>query len=194
MSHDLFNLYRESIQRELEEVEEEIQVYGRRLNNIRYADDIVLLASLMAGLQVGLLLNAVQSSSEKFGLNLNINKTKVMVMSKQSPGEPSISATANNSKIEQVQHFNYLGSWLTSDARCEKEIQTTHKSAESKFQQHKKHFQRFQAFHISKNKAFEIFVWPVLMHRCEKWTLAAKIRKNIEAAEMWFYRRILRIP
>jgi len=43
-----------------------------------------------------------------------------MVMSKQSPNEPSISITANNIKIEQVEHFNYLGSWITSDGRCGK--------------------------------------------------------------------------
>ena len=47
------------------------------------------------------LLNAVQSSSKKFGLNLNINKTKIMTWSKQPPDELSISITANNSKIEQ---------------------------------------------------------------------------------------------
>ena len=67
-----------------------------------------------------MLVNIVQISSEKFGLKLNINKTKVMVMSKQSPNELSISITVNNIKIEQVQHF--LVSWLTTDGRCEKEI------------------------------------------------------------------------
>ena len=85
MSRDLFNLYSEFILKE-PEVEEGIQVNGRRINNIRYADDTVLLASSEAGLQM--LVNIVQTSSEKFGLKLNINKTKVMVMSKQSPNEP----------------------------------------------------------------------------------------------------------
>ena len=107
MSRDLFNLYSEFILKE-PEVEEGIQVNGRRINNIRYADDTVLLASSGAGLQM--LVNIVQISSEKFGLKLNINKTKVMVMSKQSPNEPSISITVNSTKIGQVQHFNYLGS------------------------------------------------------------------------------------
>ena len=75
-------------------------------------------ASLETGFKV--LLNVFLSSSEKFDLNLNIDKTKVMVMSKQSPDKPLISITTNNSKIEQVQHFNYLEFWLSSDARCEK--------------------------------------------------------------------------
>jgi len=73
MSPDLFNLY----------------------------SDTVLLASSEAGLQM--LVNTVQSSSEKFGLKLNINKTKVMIMSNQSPNEPSISIRVNNIMIEQVQ-------------------------------------------------------------------------------------------
>jgi len=118
MSPDLFNLYSELILKELEEVKAGIQVNGRRINNIRCADDTVLLASSETGLQI--LVNIVHTSSKRFGLNLNINTTKVMVMSKQSPNEPSISLTVNNIKIEQVQHFNYLGSWITTDGRCEK--------------------------------------------------------------------------
>ena len=78
MSPDLFNLHTEFILKELEEVEEGIQVNGRRINNIRYADDTVLLASSEAGLQT--LVNIVQISSEKFGLN----KTKVMCSSHAS--------------------------------------------------------------------------------------------------------------
>jgi len=45
-----------------------------------------------------------------------------MILSKQSPNEPSISITVNNIKVGQVQHFNYLASWITTDGRCEKEI------------------------------------------------------------------------
>ena len=66
MSPDLFNLYSEFILKELEEVEEGIQVNGRCINNIRYADDTALLASWEAGLQT--LVNIVQIWSEKFGL------------------------------------------------------------------------------------------------------------------------------
>ena len=106
--------------KELEEVEEEIQVNGRHMHNMRYADDTVHLASSDVAQQM--LLNVGQISSERFGLKLNINKTKVMVMSERSPNEPSISITVNNVNIEQVQHLNYLGSWLSTDGRCGKEI------------------------------------------------------------------------
>ena len=111
MRPGLFNQCSEFILKELEEIGEEISVNGRRINNIRYGVDTVHLASLETGLKV--LLNAVQSSSENFDLNLNINETKVIVLSNQSPDESSIFITANNSKIEQVKHLYYLGSWLT---------------------------------------------------------------------------------
>jgi len=68
-----------------------------------------------------MLLNVVQTSSEEFGLKLNINRTNAMAISKQSPNESSISITVNNIKIDQVQHFDYLGTWLSTDGMCEKE-------------------------------------------------------------------------
>ena len=134
MSPDLFNLYSECIFRELEESEEGIQINGQRINNIRYVDDTVLIASTKAGLQ--LLLNKVLTPSEKFGLILNAKKTEVLMVSKQSP-EPTTSFRTNNQhpnvKIEQVQHINYLGSWITSDARCEKEIKRRITQAKASF-------------------------------------------------------------
>ena len=45
-----------------------------------------------------------------------------------------------------------------------------------------------------KTRLLKCFVWPVLMYGCETWTITSRTRKNLEAAEMWFYRRILRIP
>jgi len=191
MSRDLFNLYSEFILKE-PEVEEGIQVNGRRINNIRYADDTVLLASSGAGLQM--LVNIVQISSEKFGLKLNINKTKVMVMSKQSPNEPSISITVNSTKIGQVQHFNYLGYWITTYGRCGKEIRRRINLSKRSFNSMKNIFRDRQLSIQLKTSLLKYFVWPVLMYGCETSTVTTKTRKNFEAAEMWFHRRILRIP
>ena len=104
MSPDFFNLYSEFILWELEEIEKGIQINGQRIDNIRFADDTVLVASTEVGMQ--LLLNKVLTSSGKFQLVLNAKKTKVLVVSKQLP-EPAINIMATNDKIEQVQHFNY---------------------------------------------------------------------------------------
>ena len=58
---------------------------------------------------------------------------------------------ANNSKIEQVQHFNYVGSWLTSDARCEKEIRRRINLAKLSFNS------EIASFPTSENEIFEMF-------------------------------------
>jgi len=117
-----------------------------------------------------------------------------MVMSKQSPNEPSISITVNNIKIGQVQHFNYLGSWITTDGRCGKEISRRINLSKRSFNSMKYIFRDRQLSIQLKTRLLKCFVWPVLMYGCETGTVTTKTRKNLEAAEMWFYRRILRIP
>ena len=191
MSPDLFNLYSKFILWELEEIEEGIQINGQCINNIRYADDTVLTASKEAGLQ--LLLNKVLISSEKFGLILNAKKREVLVVSKQSP-EPTINIMASNVKIEQVQHFNYLGLWITSDARCEKEIKCRITLAKTSFSNMRNIFRDHKLTISLKTRLLKYSVWSVLLYGCETWTLTAKTKQRIEAVVMWFYRRILHIP
>jgi len=99
--------------------------------------------------------------------NWIFNKTDVMVMSKQSPNETSISITVNNIKIEHVQYFNYLGSWLTIDRRCEKEIRRRVNLSKRSFNSMKKIFRNRQLPTQFKSKRLKCFVWPVLMYGCE---------------------------
>jgi len=117
-----------------------------------------------------------------------------MVMSKQSPNEPSISIIVNNIKIGQVERFNYLGSWITTDGRCGKEIRRRINLSKSSFNSTKNIFRERQLSIQLKTRLLKCFVWPVLMYGCKTWTVTTRTRKNLEAAEMWFYRRILRIP
>ena len=117
-----------------------------------------------------------------------------MVMSKQSPNEPSISITVNKIKIGQVQHFNYLGSWITTDGRCGKEIRRRINLSKRSFNSIKNIFRDRQLSIQLKTRLLICFVWPVLIYGCETWTITSMTRKNLEAAEMWFYLRILRIP
>ena len=83
---------------------------GRRLvNNLRYADDIVLVAKSMQELQD--LTNKVKTASEAAGLFLNISKTKVMKVTK-SPSKERL--PVDNQNVETVEVFNYLGALLTN--------------------------------------------------------------------------------
>ena len=81
MSLCLFNLYAEYITRNagLEEAQAGIKIAGRNINNLRYADDTTLMAESEEELKS--LLMKVQEESEKVGLNLNIQKTKIMASS-----------------------------------------------------------------------------------------------------------------
>ena len=79
MSPSLFNLYAEYIMRNfgLEETQAGIKIAGRNINNVKYADDTTLMAEIKDELKI--LLMKVKVESEKVGLKLNIEKTKIMV-------------------------------------------------------------------------------------------------------------------
>ena len=81
VSPTLFNMYSEKIfQNALEVIHEGIKVNGRFVNNIRYADDTVIIANSQEGLQN--LINAITREGDAFGLKINTEKTKTMVISK----------------------------------------------------------------------------------------------------------------
>ena len=87
------------------EAQEGIKTAGRNINNLRYTDDTTLMAESEA--QLKSLLMKVKEESEKAGLKLNIQKTKIMVSS------PIISWQINGKKIETVTDFVFLGSKIT---------------------------------------------------------------------------------
>ena len=96
-------------------VEEEagITIAGRNINNLRYADDTTLMAEREKELKS--LLMKVKDKSEKAGLKLNIQKTKIM-----APG-PIISWQIDGKQWKQW-HFIFLGSKITADGDCSHEI------------------------------------------------------------------------
>ena len=92
---------------------------GHNINNLRYADDTVLISENEKDLQQ--LLNIVESKSKEKGLELNSKKTEVMVISrKEEP--PLINITINGIKLKQRDHFKYLGALISSDGRNNTEI------------------------------------------------------------------------
>ena len=116
LSTDLFSSSIEIILRKVEELHG-VVINGRNVNNIRYADDTVLIAETERGLQD--ILNKVTKESESFGLALNAKKTYSMTVSKkQSP--PTCTLTASGIEIKHVEKF--LGSFLTSDGKSDHEI------------------------------------------------------------------------
>ena len=115
-----FNLYAEYIIRNtgLEEAQAGIKIAGRNINNIRYADDTILMAESEEELKS--LLMKVKEDSEKVGLNLNIQKSKIMASG------PITSWQIDGEKVETVTDFIFFGgegaSKITADSDCSHEI------------------------------------------------------------------------
>ena len=116
MSPCLFNLYAEYIIRNagLEETQAGIKIAGRNINNLRYADDTTLTAENEEELKS--LLTKVKEESEKVGLKLNIQKTKIMASSPITPWE------IDGETVETVSDFIFWGSKITADGDCSHEI------------------------------------------------------------------------
>ena len=116
MSPCLFNLYVEYITRNagLDEAQAGIKISGRNINNLRYADDTTLKAESEEELKS--LLMKVKEKSEKVGLKLNSQKTKIMASG------PIISWQIDGETMETVSDFIFLGSKITADGDCSHEI------------------------------------------------------------------------
>ena len=97
----------------MEEAQAEIKISGRNINNLRYADDTTLMAESEEELK-SLLMKVKES--EKVGLKLTIQKTKIM-----APG-PITSWEIDGETVETVRNFIFLGSKITVDSDCSHEI------------------------------------------------------------------------
>ena len=118
LSPNLYNLYTEKIFREVEDMKG-VNIGGVNINNLRYADDTVLLAEGPMFLQA--LLTDINEKGKPYGMEMNIVKTKSMVISRKKP-EANISISVEGKTIQQVDSMVYLGYTATEDGKYDKEI------------------------------------------------------------------------
>ena len=120
MSPCLFNLYAEYIKRNagLEEAQAGIKIAGRNINHLRYADDTSLMAESEE--EQKSVLMKVKEESEKVGLKLNIQKTKIMASG------PITSWQIDGETVETVSDFNFLGSKITADGDSAMKLKDAH--------------------------------------------------------------------
>ena len=161
---------------------------GHNINNLRYADDTVLISENEKDLQQ--LLNIVASKSKKKGLELNSKKTEVMVISrKEEP--PLINITINGIKLKQRDHFKYLGALVSSDGR-NTEISARIVQAKMTFQKMKIVLTNSHISIQTRKRTLECYIEPILMYGYEAWTISKQAQKKLEAVEMWFLRRMMK--
>lgn len=187
-SPDLFNLYSERIMREIDSVEGFV-IGGHNLNNIRFADDAVLIAATREKLQE--LLNKVAEESMKRGLSINCKKTECMVIGKKDG--PRCELYLNGTLIKQVEKFIYLGSVITENGKCDPEIRRRIALAKDAFQKLEHILRNRKLSMETKKRVLDCYVISILTYGCECWTISAQMEDKLKAAEMWFLRKMLRI-
>ncbi|GFS24696.1 endonuclease-reverse transcriptase [Elysia marginata] len=188
LSPSLFNLYTEYIFREIDDVLN-LKVNGENLNNLRYADDTVLLAESENDLQN--LVTIIEEKSEQYGLMMNTKKTKVMVRSKTEL--PKVNIKVKGKCIEQIEQFKYLGQLITTDARSDDEIKRRITITKSAFTKLSHILTSKRVGLLTRLRVMKCFVWSPFLYASEIWTLNKNTEKRIEAMKMWIYRRMQRI-
>lgn len=191
LSPMLFNMYSELIFRNaLEGSEDGIKVNGRLINNMRYADDTVVIADTTEGLQR--LLDRLSSVGDSMGLRINTNKTKVMVINRDA--RQATEVVVGGTPIARVSKFRYLGSWISEDLNPDIEIRARIEMARSNFLKLRNLLcDKRLNIHI-KDNFVKCYVLSTLLYGAESWTLKVSAMNKLEAFEMWVYRRMLRIP
>ena len=165
MSPCLFNLYAEYIRRHagLEEAQAGIKIGGRNINNLRYADDTTLMAESEEELKS--LLMKVKEESKKVGLNLNIQKTKIMACG------PITSCEIDGETVETVSDFILGGSKITADGDCSHEIKRRLLLGRKVVTNLDSILKSRDITLPTKVHLVKAMVFPVVMYGCESWTI-----------------------
>ena len=168
----------------LEEAQAGIKIARRNINNLRYADDTTLMAEGEEELKS--LLMKVKEESEKVGLKLNIQKTKIMVSG------PIISWEIDGETVETVSDLIFLGSKITADCDCSHEIKRLFLLLGRKVMTNLDSILKNRDITLpTKVRLVKAMVFPVVMYRCESWTLKKAEPPKIDAFELWCWRRLL---
>ena len=187
LSPCLFNLYAEYIMRNagLDEAQAGITSW-RNINNLRYADDTTLMAESKEELKS--LLMKVKEESEKVGLKLNIQKTKIMASDSITSWE------IDGETVETVTDFILGGSKITADGDCSHEIKRCLLLGRKVMTNLNSILKSRDITLPTKVRLVKAMVFPVVMYGCESWTVKKAEHRKTDAFELWCWRRLLRVP
>ena len=165
LSRCLFNLYAENIMRHngLEEAQAGITIVRRNINSLRYADDTTLMAESEEELKS--LLMKVKEESEKVGLKLNIQKTKIMASG------PINSWEIDGETVETVSDFIFLRSKITADGDCSHEIKRRFLFGRKVIANLDNILKSRDITLPTKVHLVKAMVFPVVMYGCESWSI-----------------------
>ena len=187
LSPHLFSIYTEQVMREAEIDGMGINIGN--LTNLRYADDTALIVDNVTSMKR--ILNRVDTAGRSASLKLNARKTKVMHINYTNNTAEEIKV--DNSNLEYVQSFKYLGSVKENNGSCSKDVRTRIGMAKQKSIELNNIWKDRGIPTALKIAILKCLVWPVVLYGCEAWTLKQDDQNRIHAVEMWLYRRLLRV-
>ena len=155
----------------LDEAQAGIKIARRNINNLRYADDTTLMAESE---ELKSLLMKVKEESEKDGLKLNIQITKIMASG------PITAWQIDGETMETMRDFVFLGSKITADSDCSHEIKRCLLLG-------RKAMSNLDSIDITlpkKVRLVKAMVFPVVMYGCESWTTEKAESGSIDAFEL----------
>ena len=161
----------------LEEAQAGIKIAGRNINNLRYADDTTLMEESEEELKS--LLMKVKEESEKLGLKLNIQKSKIMA------SDPITSWQIDGETVETVSEFIFLGSKITADGDCNHEIKRRLLLGRKVMTNLDSILKSRDITLPTKVRLVKAMVFPVVTYGCESWTVKKAERPKIDAFELW---------
>ena len=170
----------------LEEAQAGIKIAGRNINNLRYADDTTLMAESEEELKSFLM--KMKGESEKVGLKLNIQKTKIMASS------PTTLWQIDGETVETVTDLNFGGSKITADGDCSHEIKRCLLLGRKGVMTDLVSILKSRDITLStKVRLVKAMVFPV-MCGYESWIINKAEHRRIDIFELWCWRRLLRVP
>ena len=164
----------------------ESNIARRNINNLRYAEDSTLMAESEEDLKSVLM--KVKEESEEVGLKLNIQKTKIMASG------PMTSWQIDGEIVETVRDFILGGSKITADGDCSHEIKRRLLLGRNAMTNLDSILKSRDITLPAKVHLVKAMVFPVIMYGCKSWTIKKAECQKIDAFELWYWRRLLRVP
>ena len=160
----------------LDEAQAGIKIARRNINNLRYADDTILMAESEEELKS--LLMKVKEESEKVGLNLNIHKTKII------GSGPITSWLIDREAMEIVTDFTFMGSKITADGDCSHEIKRCLLLGRKTMTTLDSILKSRDVTLPTKVSLIKAMIFPVVMYGCDSWTIKKAECQRIDAFEL----------
>ena len=188
LSPCLFNILAEHVMRKaLQGFRGGFKIGGRIINNLRYADDIVLVATSLKEMQE--LVKRVEEVAKEFNMLINAAKTKVMTNTMKT-----MNVMVDGGTLEQVNCFVYLGSNISNDADCTKDVKARLAMGMVVMNKLVKIWKNKSISNNTKIRLMKSLTWSVATYGCESWTLKKEEERRIQAFENKCIRKLLRIP